>query len=664
MRFLHGRCSLYPRLKRLAPRGIWGKILLLLLFILGSGALPQRCKAEEPALPVLIPLTGQDRVHLHSLAVDIFLEYEPLRLKFTASYRFQNPNPFNARMITFRLQTGDLEVEDLKVLIGEEEYPAPVPEKALETLIPPASKGEVLVQGDFSLEGYPLVRLIYPLDSAALWAGSVSSIRVTVHFPHLTPQDQLVVISPSSAYFDGFRLSWQWVEVEPSNKLELTLIHPSLWNRMEELTELAQKGSASAREWYELGVAYRNIALALPSDSPVFDGFYREAIACLEEARRIEPSLYQASLDLAALYRHKAFLPGGKVKAPYAALSIMELEKALDMGAPKAPFAWPLQELYISLGQQLQESGEMEESIGYFNKALQLTEEGFAGPKTKEELERMMKDSYALWAEGLLSQGEYEKALSLIAEGLGADFWKLLGIRLPLCKSARALVIMKPEVREEICICSQGPLFNPLDEDIAALRSAFPELEFREEAGRLVLYMELPFSDTEGLQAGMREKAAYVPVRGEFGACLAGLKGAQIRWEWRSELWGRRLTFGEQVDMSEAKALLDLEEAAIKRREGEIQGSEIFQTEPLQRLALTLCRIAREEWSCLRDNTTLEYELVLESGVRQSWFLKPGGVISLERELWEPYPWVKPMFGLLVFTLVLLFVLLLFRLHR
>jgi len=594
------------------------------------------------------------------LAVDRYLRYDPLQLDVSSLYRFENPDPLNPKAAAASLRLDGLEAEDIKVILDDKELTAPV--QSFNLTISPSSKEDVSLKGTFVLEDYPLVEIRYPLTHTVPWAGRVSSIRVTVHFPELSYPEQWAEAYPTPDYFDGFSLTWHRVDVEPSEELKLTLIHPSVWKQLTQLEDAVRKGDASTDKYYQLGALYRTLALASPTDSPGFERFYRQAVAYLEEARRVDPALYQASLDLAALYRQKAFLPDGEVNAPYLALCIGELEKALEAGAPKSSFAWSLQELYIALGQELRENGQFESALDYFDKALAMTREGFAGPESEGELEATIMDTYALWAQELLVEGKYREALALIYKGLGSGFLKLLGIRLPLCESARAVVVMKPGKREVICSCTPGPLFNAFDEDLTAFKSSLPsQAKLGELQGKLVLNIEVPFSNTDELREGLKELSESIPVRGEFGACLAGLTGTQIQWDWQPEFMGRRLTFKERVDMSQAEALLELEKSTAKRREAEIRKGGVFKSEALEKLALSLCRAAREGWGRLRDNTTLEYELVLDSGVRQNWFLKPGDVISLERELWEPYPWVKPAFGLALSTLGVLLVILILK---
>ena len=624
-----------------------------------EGAPPVQDSAGGGLFPALVPLGGSGGVVLHALAVDIYLGYEPLQADFSATYRFSNPDPRNAKEVSVQIRPGSAGTGELFLRSGGSESPVS-PGGTFKLALSPSSKKDVTLRGSLPLEGYPLVEVAYALAPATLWAGAISSVRVTVHFPRLTTQDEWVLVSPAPAEFDGFRLTWRFEGSEPSDLLRISLVHPDLWARITSLARKAAQGRASAQELYELGAAYRTLALALDPGDEAFEGFFRQAVAYLEQARNLDPSLAQASVDIAALYRQRAFLPDGTVDASYVALSIRELERAIAAGASEQSFGWSLQELYVVMGQELEKAGRFDEAIGYYEKAMSLLEKGIPLPYDAPRLEAMLRDTRARQAAKLLEQGRYHEALALLRERLGADFLGRLGFQMPLCRSARALVRMQANEREVFCSCVPGPLFVSGNPALEPLRELPQGAEFTDEGGRLVLKARIPFDSAEELKSRMKEIARYIPVRSDFGPCLVAFAGEGLTWGQEPEFLGQKLAFSERLDMAAVEALLDVDVAGVRRRCRQLQGTEVFESPALQELAVELCRVAEEEWQSLRGDLTLEYELLL-GGVKQSWFLKPGDSITLERELWEPYPWVKPAIGLVATAVGVILLALLLR---
>ncbi len=597
--------------------------------------------AQEPPAPVLTPLNMPEEVRLHSLAVDMKLVEEPLSLEFSSSYRFENTSELEARTFSVRaLFPGSAEKCSLKR--GGENLSVKEP---VEITLEPGSKEVLSLQCTLPIKGYPVITISYPLPRN--FARSIDSIRVTVHLPYLVAQEELVQAEPGGFEFDGFRLTWRWIKEPFPAEIRLSLMAPSLQRRLREL-----RGKTDALSLYEAGTIYRTLAMALPPDSEACDRFYREAIAFLEKARSADQTFYQVSLDLAALYYHRAFRSDGSVDLPSLALAAREMEKAVEAGAPEGNLAWTLQSIYLALSKKFQEEGLYREAIAYLEKAMALAEKGYAVPAGTSEISRLKRDLSALLATELLEEGEYRQAISLINEVFGRDFWEILGVKLPLCRSARAQVSLKPGTGELTCSCTPGPLYNPSDPDLASLPL--------EGSDRLVVRVDFPLGEMYAPER--RELAGRFPTRSDFALCVAALKTSSIEWSERSEFLGKRLFLKGEIDTSEALSLMDLELAVLRKKEGELASERVFESEIVQSMALKILETGTRELEALKLNSSLELELNL-GGAEQKWFIKPGGKISIQREFQELYSWVKPVVVLLGLTAIALLAVLLWKLR-
>ncbi len=596
--------------------------------------------AQAPSIPVLAPLSMPKEIKLNALAVDIKLKPDFSAFDLSASYRFENTSKLDARTFSVQVKGGEL-AGNFALKYGGKDLSLLSP---VEITLEPGSKVVLTLEGTLPLSGYPVMDLSYPLPKDFAGKG-VDSIRVTVHFPFFLKQEEVVEAEPEGFEFDGFRLIWRWIKEPFPPEVKLSLMAPPL---REKLTEL--RGKTDAHSLYEVGTIYRTLAMALPPDSIAFERFYREAIASLEKARLLDPNLYQASLDLAALYYYRAYLPNGSLDLPTLALAGQEMEKAIEAGAPEGNLAWTLQSIYITLSQELQKEGLYREAIAYLEKASALADKGFPAPVGKADVSRLKRDLSALLAIKLLEEGEAQKAISIVNEALGQDFWEVLGLKLPLCRATKALVKIKPRVGEIECSCMLSPLYNPSDPDLASLPPPVNE--------RLLISLSFPLGKEHAPER--QEIAMRLPVRAELALCLAPLKSSKIEWSERTEFWVKRYFVEGEIDTSEAHALLEVELASWRKRENELAYGQVFESEALQRLGLELIKRGEAELAAFSGNSSLELELGI-GGNGQVWFVKPGGKISFQREFQQLYPWVKPMVFLLAITATALVIVLLWR---
>ncbi|MCS7285870.1 MAG: hypothetical protein RMK30_04445 [Anaerolineae bacterium] len=617
------------------------KITLLLTFALALPLnLAWELNAQAPPVPVLIPLNIPKEVRLNSLAVDVIVRREPLSLDFSCSYRFENTHKLEAQTISLQ---GSLPKSAKKALLkrGQEVLDW---EKPVEITLEPGSKEVITLQSSVLITGYPTINISYPLPQG--FPGKIESIRVTVHLPTLTALEEIVQAEPKGFEFDGFRLTWRWIKEPFPPEIKLSLMVPSLQDRIREL-----RGKADALSLYEIGTIFRTLAMALPPDSEVFERFYREAVAYLEKARSMDPTLHRVSLDLAALYYHRAFLSDGSVDVPTLALAAREMEEAIKAGAPERTLAWTLQSIYLTLSQEFQKEGLYREAIAYLDKSKFLAERGYPVPAGTGQVTQLKRELSALLAIKFLEDGESQQAISIVNEVLGRDFWEILGAKLPLCRSAKALVKVKPGTGELECSCALGPLFNPQDPDLVALPP--------HKSGNFVVKINFPLG--KKFAPEREEIASRFPVRSDFALCLAALRSSTIEWDERSEFLGKRYFLEGEIDTSEALSLIELELAALRKRESQLASERVLESEALKKLALKILEIGIKELETLRVNSSLELELGI-GGQEQRWFIKPGGRISFQREFLRFYPWVKPVVFLLALTAVILMLVLLWKL--
>lgn len=617
------------------------KITLLLTFALVLPLnLAWELNAQAPPVPILIPLNIPGEVRLNSLAVDVIVHREPLFVDFSCSYRFENLHKLEAK--TFSLQAG-LPKSAKKILLkrGQEALDW---EKPTEITLEPESKEVITLQSSVPITGYPTINISYPIPRD--FPGEIESIRVTVHLPSLTALEEIVQVEPKGFEFDGFRLTWRWIKEPFPPEIKLSLLIPPLQDRLREL-----KGKTDAFSFYEIGTIFRTLAMTLPPESEAFERFYREAIAHLEKARSIDPTLHQVSLDLAALYYHRAFRSDGSADLPTLALAAREMEEAIKAGAPERTLAWTLQSIYLTLSQEFQKEGLYKEAIAYLDKSKLLAEKGHPVPVGSGQVTQLRRDLSALLAIKFLEEGEPQEAISIVNEVFGRDFWEILGTKLPLCRSAKALVKVKPGAGELECSCAFGPLFNPRDPDLVALPP--------HESSSFVVKLNFPLG--RKFAPEREEIASRFPVRSDFALCLAAIKFSTIEWDERSEFLGKRYFLEGEIDTSEALSLMELELAALRKKESQLASKRVLESEALQRLALKILEIGVQELEALRVNSSLELELGVE-GHEQRWFIKPGGRISFQREFLKFYPWVKPVVFLLALTAVVLMLVLLWKL--
>ena len=618
-------------------KGRWPVTLIIMIALSLKVA---AVSAQAPSVPILTPLNMPKEIKLNALAVDIKLKPDFSAFDLSASYRFENTSKLDARTFSVQVKGGEL-AGNFALRYGGKVIS---PLSSVEITLEPSSKEVLTLQGALPLNGYPLIDLSYPLPRDFAYKG-VDSIRVTVHFPSLFRQEEVVQAEPEGFEFDGFKLTWRWIKEPFPSEVKLSLVAFPLRERLKEL-----RGKTDAQSLYEVGTIYRTLAMALPPDSKAFERFYREAIACLEKARLLEPDLYQASLDLAALYYYRAYLPNGSLDLPYLALAGQEMEKAIKAGASERNLAWTLQNIYLTLSQELQKEGLYREAIAYLEKASALADKGLPVPVGKAEVSRLKRDLSALLAIKLLEEGEAQKAISIVNEALGRDFWEVLGLKLPICRATKALVRIKPGVGEIECSCILSPLYNPSDPDLASLPSPVNE--------RLFISLRFPLGKEHAPER--EEIAARFPIRPEFALCFVPLKSSEIEWRERTEFWAKRYFVEGEIDTSEAHSLLEVELANWRRRENELASGKIFESDALQKLGLELIKRGEAELAAFGGNSSLELELGIGSK-GQVWFVKPGGKISFQREFQELYPWVKPMIFLLAITATVLVIVLLWR---
>ncbi len=618
------------------------KALLVFIFpLVLLHILALHLNAQTPSVPVLIPIHMPKEVILNSLAVDIRLHGGRVSVEFTSTYRFENTSKLEAK--AFSIQAHFPEGAERRALkkggsVIDEKEP-------VEIILEPGSKEVITLQSSLPVTGYPFVTLSYPLPRE--FAQRPESIRVTIHFPSLTTWEELVQVEPKGFEFDGYRLTWRWIGEPFPPEVKLSLLVPHLQQRLRDL-----KGRTDALSLYETGTIYRTIAMALPPASEACERFYREAIAYLERARSEDPSFYQASLDLAALYYHRAFSMDGSTDFSLLAMAAREMERAVEAGAPEGNLAWTLQSIYLALSGKFREEGFYREALSYLEKARVLVEKGYNVPMGIGEITRLKRDMSALLAVGLLTEGECRQAIFLVNEVFGQDFWEMLGVKLPFCRSTKAQVKLRPGAGELVCQCALGPLYNPTDPDLSSLPMP--------NGDRFVIGLNFLLGRVHAPERA--ELASRFPVRSDFALCAAPLKASAIEWSEHNEFLGRRFLLEGEIDTSEALSLIDLELAALRRRQKELASGIILESEAVQDLALKFLEIGIKELETLKSTSSLELELRV-GGAEQKWFIKPGEKISFQREFQELYPWVKPVVFLLALTAVTLLIVVLWKLR-
>ncbi|MFQ6014967.1 MAG: tetratricopeptide repeat protein [Anaerolineae bacterium] len=643
-------------------------VLLTVLWLL-VGGVGRATGQEETRLYAgnsLAPTDVDTKVKMISQKVDAYIVTEDDRtvVMVLAAFKLHNPDKFSPVDITlgFPSWSGDNlyfepeQLSDFKVVIGDEELElikTPVElqrgdqvqaEQWYTWTMTLTEDQRVTVkmeyQQDLGNEAKPT--FLFVPATAAGWAAVVGSARFTVHFPQMTTSEQLQVVSPAGASFDGQLLTWLFLDQEPTEVISLTFIKPQLWGEIVETRAAIATDPDSATVHHRLGLLYRQLSTT-PNDLGHIEdwGYYAQAVNELEVAQQLDPTLLQTYLDLADLYAIRAQSEQGEMQANYRALAIANWDKALSLQPDNPEIKGLLAEHYYQLALHAYSKGYHQEAIEYLSKAAEVISPEMNLPFTVNDIERLKQSGYAGMAEAWLEKGELEEAFTLIQEEVRGEALEDFRHYRPRFSAIRGRLDTFPGERQMVFNLIPYPAISP---QLTAELEVVAELMAQQSGGRAtlseadgeyLLRLTVPFTDGGDLLRRMRASAQAVSTEPDLAPVLAVLNPTALDWAQTEGTLTTHFMFREAVNLEQAQTILEGVATEIEAVTRTLEESPPANKEEVYQLRLRALRGYQEAWEDLmRGIFTYRTTFLSPDGefLTRSWQVGVGEVKELRYE--------------------------------
>jgi len=674
--------------------GNWRTVIsVAVILYLGLRVTPLSFAEGPPSPPLGVaprPLGENPAVAMSSLQMDAHLRDSQGRTTVSVRCRYRLRNTYADRSVEtrigFPLRVDDAPGFDLAhyqgfalTLNGQSLRPEPpmatLPYYVVSAKLQPKGVADVTVEYSMDLGETPAVDLRYDWRSAAAWDGSVGSARIALHLPRPTIPEQVLSQDPGPSAFDGETITWDGVDFEPEGQISISVIAPALWQDICDARQAIAGGRDTAAEHYRLASLYVRLDSHLGPAFPGGPGLYAEILSHLLQAQKADPAFVVASEDLATLYLSRA--TQDELSAHhYLSLAAGALQAVLAQRPGDESARLQLADTYRRLAVATRQQGDYRMALTYFDKALggAISDEraGTEGPVGQE-----IETTYLAWTADLLSRGQIDEALEIVAEHMGEDPVPRYGKYRPTCAAMRGQISIGSGSREGRFV------FTPYG-DSAAIEGVLGDLVASLDAVQgcdasisldgedVVVLVSAPFEDTEGLTETLRAMEAAFPAGLEEPAQLL-IRSAMLPTSvWVAEAEIPLVMDGgyrESVDLTAPAAALDVIRERTNWAIMDLGGHdpEDERGKALRDVSLGLLKKYARSWQRQREETRIDYEVGFVSSFAEPqirrWSLSLGRTEDLRWSvrLYDQITIVRLLFGLIA---VLGLLLLLVRLGR
>lgn len=490
-----------------------------------------------------------------------------------------------------------------------------------------------------------LPRFTYGLMPSNGWKGSIGSVRLTLNLPSPTTGDQFVALDPKVPQFDGEKLTWLWIDLEPDADPGITLIRPSFWSDLLNKRTSAAQSPNDPSVHFALAQAYQALAAV---DSPRRDNFMSQAVAEFETTARLDPKNVDAITTLAQVYESRAGPAAGPRDANYVALALTEWQSLLGSRADADARKNAAEDSFY-LGLAASSRGDEEQALKYLQDATKYAPQG-AGPLyTQEHWTTVMQGIRLGLARSAAEQGQTVAALTYARTAFGKDFDLAPAPAMPAFALDHADIVTTDLERRITLSLATYPA--PSAEAQQAIDAVVAQLN-RVGVGHAArvqtqsdygLLLTVPFSSDRDLQNRLRSLANAFPDREDWAVVTAVLLSPSIKWNVVEETFTNAMQYQEGVDLASAQAPLRLDLNRVSNVIGQLESA--APTDTRAQLKLALLRDVQQWWQRvgttgsatfmlqpagapahqwtvkLGEKTTLTYE---DSQVRKEWFVIAG----------------------------------------
>lgn len=514
-----------------------------------------------------------------------------------------------------------------------------------------------------------LPRFTYGLEPSNGWKGSIGSVRLTLTLPTPTTGEQFVALDPKAPQFDGEKLTWLWIDLNPDADPGVTLIRPSFWADLLNKRAAAAQSPDDASLHFLLGRDYQQLAAI---DSARRDNFMSQAVAEFETTARLDPKNTDVLITLAQLYETRAGPAAGPRDPNYVALALAEWKNLVGSRVDSDARKNAAEDSYY-LGVAANSRGDGEQALRFFQDALKFAPQG-AGPLfTQEHLTTEMQGVRLALARSAAEQGQIASALSYAHEALGKDFDFSPAPPIPSFALNHAdIVTSDTERRITLSLVTypspSAAAQRAVDAVVTALNQvgvgSAARVQTQDDYG---IQITVPVTSDRDLMNRLRSMANGFPDREDWAVVSTVLLSPSIQWSKGQDTFTDTMQYEESVDLASLQAPLKLDLNRVSNVIGELEAAAPNDSQAQLRLALL--RDAQQWW--LREGSTGTATFLFQpAGVpARQWTVRVGEKTTLAyedsqvRSEW----FIIAGLGTLIFTLfvvLVLFIIISFRRRR
>lgn len=338
---------------------------------------PVRADVAPPAQPPgSNPQPGAEATQVRMMAETVLIEVQPGaavndlgQAKVTADFTMRNLGSATERMaVRFPLSINDgfyrfPEIRNLQIKVDGRAVstrrvmqPDPlyayddVPWAEFDVTFPPG--GDVIIQVTYNMDGtgeYPFVSYSYIFHTGEGWKDTIGRADLIVRLPYeASPQN--VIFDETTGWSEttprgvitGNEIRWRFDDLEPTpeNDFEISLVMPSLWQKVLNERKNVATNPNDGEAWGRLGKLYKEAFFFRRGFRHDAGGqeLYRLSVEAYEQAVTLLPDdgLWHAGFaDLLAVHAYYVSWEGGDPTAE-ALRSMQEIHRALEL-APNGP---------------------------------------------------------------------------------------------------------------------------------------------------------------------------------------------------------------------------------------------------------------------------------------------------------------------------------------
>lgn len=491
-----------------------------------------------------------------------------------------------------------------------------------------------VIEVDFAQDLGPgvLPRFTYGLLPSNGWKGSIGSVRLTLNLPAPTTGDQFVALDPKVPQFDGEKLTWLWINLEPDADPGVTLIRPSFWS------DLLQKRAAAAQSpndpsiHFSLGQAYQQLAA---EDSPRRDNFMSQAVAEFETTSRLDPKNVDALVTLAQLYESRAGPASGPRDPNYVALALGEW-KALIGSRVDADAHKNAAEDSFYLGLAASSRGDDQQALNYMQDAVNYAPQGVGPLYTQEHWATEMQGIRLGLARAAADQGQTVTALTYARTAFGKDFDLAPAPAMPAFALDHAdIVTTDTERRITLSLATYPAPSADAQRAVDAVVTSLNQVGVGHAArvqtqSDYGLLMTVPFTSDRDLMNRLRSLANAFPDREDWAVISAVLLSPSIQWNEVEDTFTSKMEYQEGVDLSSRQAPLQLDLNRVSNVIGQLESA--APTDTRAQLRLALLRDAQQWWQRVGTSGSATFLLQPAGAPSHQWTVKLGEKTTLSYE--------------------------------